>query len=46
MDERTLLSIRDFSDFTGGNQSILRYYDEIDFLPPASRGENNPPKKS
>jgi len=41
MDEGTLLSIKDFSDFTGVNQSTLRYYDEIDLLPPASRGDNN-----
>jgi DNA-binding transcriptional MerR regulator/effector-binding domain-containing protein len=41
MDESSLLSIRDFSDFTGVNQSTLRYYDEIGLLPAAWRGENN-----
>ena len=41
MNEKTLLSIKEFSDFTGINQSTLRYYDEIGLLPPASRGENN-----
>ena len=41
MDESTLFSIKDFSDFTGVNQSTLRYYDEIDLLPAALRGENN-----
>jgi len=41
MDEGTLLSIKEFSDFTGVNQSTLRYYDEIGILPPASRGDNN-----
>lgn len=41
MKETTLLSIRDFSEFTGIKQSTLRYYDEIGLLPPISRGENN-----
>ncbi|MCL2772326.1 MAG: MerR family transcriptional regulator [Oscillospiraceae bacterium] len=41
MNEETLLSIKEFSDFTGVNQSTLRYYDEIGLLPAASRGENN-----
>jgi len=41
MNEETLLSIKEFSEFTGVNQSTLRYYDEIDLLPPASRGDNN-----
>jgi DNA-binding transcriptional MerR regulator/effector-binding domain-containing protein len=41
MDENTLLSIKDFSRFTGISQSALRYYDEIGLLPPAKRGENN-----
>jgi len=41
MNESTLLSIKDFADFTGVNQSTLRYYDEIGLLPAAARGENN-----
>jgi len=41
MNESTLLSIKEFSEFTGVNQSTLRYYDEIGILPPAERGENN-----
>jgi DNA-binding transcriptional MerR regulator len=41
MDENTLLSIKNFSRFSGISQSTLRYYDEIGLLPPASRGENN-----
>jgi len=41
LQESTLLSIKEFSDFTGINQSTLRYYDEIDLLPAALRGENN-----
>jgi DNA-binding transcriptional MerR regulator len=40
MKESTLLSIKEFSEFTGVNQSTLRYYDEIGILS-ASRGENN-----
>jgi len=41
MNESTLLSIKEFAEFTGANQSTLRYYDEIGILPPAARGENN-----
>jgi len=41
MNESTLLSIKEFSEFTGMNQSTLRYYDEIGLLPAALRGENN-----
>jgi len=41
MDEQTLLSIKEFAEFTGVNQSTLRYYDEIGLLPPTSRGKNN-----
>jgi len=41
MDESTMLSIKEFSDFTGESPSTLRYYDEIGILPAASRGENN-----
>ncbi|MDR0222546.1 MAG: MerR family DNA-binding transcriptional regulator [Oscillospiraceae bacterium] len=41
MNESTLLSIKEFSKFTGVSQSALRYYDEIGLLPPAARGENN-----
>jgi len=41
MDASTLLSIKDFSRFSGVQQSTLRYYDEIGLLIPAARGENN-----
>ncbi|MDR0197281.1 MAG: MerR family DNA-binding transcriptional regulator [Oscillospiraceae bacterium] len=41
MNESTLLSIKEFSKFTGVAQSTLRYYDEIGLLPPFRRGENN-----
>ena len=41
MDDLTLLSIKEFSDFANINQSTLRYYDEIGLLPAVSRGENN-----
>ena len=41
MDETTLLSIKEFSDFTGVKQSTLRYYDDIGLLPANVRGENN-----
>ena len=41
MNDSTLLSIKEFSNFTGVTQSTLRYYDEIGLLPPAERGENN-----
>jgi DNA-binding transcriptional MerR regulator len=35
-----LLSIKDFSAFTGVKQSTLRYYDDIGLFSPAFRGEN------
>ena len=41
MDDTTLLTMREFSKFTGTKQSTLRYYDEIGILSPVSRGENN-----
>ncbi|GHV45589.1 multidrug-efflux transporter 2 regulator [Clostridia bacterium] len=41
MDENTLLSIKEFSKFTGIPQSTLRYYDEIGLFTPIERGENN-----
>ena len=41
MDSSTLLSIKNFSEFTGIKQSTLRYYDEIGLLSPVARGENN-----
>jgi len=41
MDDSTLLSIKEFSNFSGVSQSSLRYYDEIGLLPAAFRGENN-----
>ncbi|MCL1982853.1 MAG: MerR family DNA-binding transcriptional regulator [Clostridiales bacterium] len=40
MNETSLFSIKEFSEFTGVSQSTLRYYDEINLLPPAARGEN------
>ena len=36
-----LLSIKEFSKFTGIKQSTLRYYDEIGLFYPVLRGENN-----
>ncbi|MCL2859551.1 MAG: MerR family DNA-binding transcriptional regulator [Oscillospiraceae bacterium] len=41
MDDSTLLSIKEFSNFANIKQSTLRYYDEIGLLPAVSRGENN-----
>jgi DNA-binding transcriptional MerR regulator len=44
MDERDtslLVSVKEFSDFTGVRQSVLRYYDSIDLFKPVERGENN-----
>lgn len=41
MDGSTLLSIKEFSQFSGVTQSTLRYYDSIGLLSPISRGENN-----
>ena len=41
MNESTLMTIKEFSQFTRVQQSTLRYYDEIGLLPPASRGRNN-----
>ena len=35
-----MLSIKEFSEFTGLNESTLRYYDQIGLLAPAIRGEN------
>jgi len=40
MDHTTMLSIKEFSDFTGINESTLRYYDKIGLLSPSRRGEN------
>lgn len=41
MDKTDLLSIKEFSRFTGIKQSTLRYYDEIKLFRPVFRGENN-----
>ena len=41
MNETDLLSIKEFSEFTGIKQSVLRYYDEIGLFHPVLRGENN-----
>ena len=40
MDDATMLSIKEFSDFTGLHESTLRYYDKIGLLSPFFRGEN------
>ena len=40
MDEKDLLSIKNFAKFTGIKQSILRHYDEIGLFQPIQRGEN------
>ncbi|MDR3345218.1 MAG: MerR family transcriptional regulator [Oscillospiraceae bacterium] len=36
-----LMSIKDFSNFTGMKQDILRYYDDIGLFSPLARGDNN-----
>jgi DNA-binding transcriptional MerR regulator len=41
MDDSTMLSIRDFAEFTGLNEAKLRYYDKIGLISPHYRGENN-----
>jgi DNA-binding transcriptional MerR regulator len=42
MDEDALLvSVKEFSEFTGVKESALRYYDAIDLFKPVVRGENN-----
>ena len=35
------ITVKEFSEFTGVNQSTLRYYDKIGLLLPAKRGEND-----
>lgn len=35
------VSIKEFAEYTGVKQSVLRYYDEIGLFDPAERGENN-----
>jgi DNA-binding transcriptional MerR regulator len=40
-DEALLVSVKEFSDFTGVRQSVLRYYDAIGLFKPLERGENN-----
>ena len=40
MDKSTMLSIREFADFTGINESTLRYYHKIGLFSPSRRGEN------
>jgi DNA-binding transcriptional MerR regulator/effector-binding domain-containing protein len=40
MEESTLLPIREFSEYTGVKQTILRHYDEIGLFVPIQRGEN------
>jgi len=41
MNDKTLLSIKEFAKYTGVKQSTLRFYDEIGLLSPAARGEEN-----
>ena len=40
MNDATMLSIKEFADFTGLPESTLRYYDKIGLLSPELRGEN------
>ncbi|MCL1986017.1 MAG: MerR family DNA-binding transcriptional regulator [Betaproteobacteria bacterium] len=40
MEVSGMLPIKEFSEFTGLNESTLRYYDKIGLLVPALRGEN------
>ena len=40
MNKTDLLSIKEFSEFTGIKQSALRYYDEIGLFHPTLRGKN------
>jgi len=37
---KDLLSIKDFSAYTGVKQSVLRYYDELGLFKPAEKGDN------
>lgn len=41
IEEQDLVSIKEFSEFTGVVQSVLRYYDDINLFRPVVRGENN-----
>jgi DNA-binding transcriptional MerR regulator len=41
VDTSLLVSVKEFSDFTGVKQSVLRYYDAIGLFKPVERGENN-----
>jgi DNA-binding transcriptional MerR regulator len=40
-DGALLVSVKEFSDFSGVKQSVLRYYDAIGLFKPLERGENN-----
>jgi DNA-binding transcriptional MerR regulator len=40
MGNSTMLSIKEFADFTGLSEPTLRYYDKIGLLSPEFRGEN------
>ncbi|MDR1013908.1 MAG: MerR family transcriptional regulator [Coriobacteriales bacterium] len=40
-DGSLLISVKEFSEFTGVKQSVLRYYDAIGLFKPEARGENN-----
>jgi DNA-binding transcriptional MerR regulator len=39
--EPLLVSVKEFADFTGIKESVLRYYDSIGLFQPVLRGENN-----
>ena len=36
-----MVSIKEFADYVGVKQSVLRYYDDIGLFSPVERGENN-----
>jgi len=40
-DTEIMVSIKEFAEFVGVRQSVLRYYDEIGLFSPAVRGDNN-----
>lgn len=40
MKDQDILTIREFSQFTGINESTLRHYDEVKLFKPIKRGEN------
>ena len=40
-DDSMMVSIKEFAEFVGVKQSVLRYYDEIGLFSPADRGDNS-----